>query len=403
MTLAVGREATARALDTTPLRLLRDKRLAVVLVRLRTLTHSRLPNRVTNVALVVDGGGDVLRRATVGLATAELLDQHAENVTVVDNALVVVPDVRHTEILAADVDTAVGALPVRSDTGSLIAGVGRAGPGCVTVVLGSPGRCGLRVATASSTRRRSRCTGVDAGVVGSTRTTATRGRGTAGTAVATSAALTADGTSTTRPGVTTLPTNRTVTRRSGRVPGRPGSIPALRRRVTTSGASSRAGRLRATDLGEPTRSGIPTRAGAVTTRPARTGTAGRVGVTTRTARTRTTGAGRTSRTGTTRGVTTCSARTGTTGPASAAVRSTARTGRTCATRTGRTSTGVGSTTSTAVTAGRGPARSGATRGGSARSGGTRSITTGAAAPGTASTAARVTRGISCTSGAITGT
>src|SRR5215468_6433675 len=152
------------------LRLLRNKRLVVVLVRLRTLTHRRLPSRVTNVLGGVDGGGDVLRRATVGLAPADLLDQHAENVTVVDNALVVVPDVRHTEILAADVDTAIGALPVRSDTGSLIAGVGRAGPGCVTVVLGSPGRCGLRVATASSTRRRSRCTGVDAGVVGSTRT-----------------------------------------------------------------------------------------------------------------------------------------------------------------------------------------------------------------------------------------
>src|SRR5262244_654337 len=196
--------------------LLRDKRLAVVLVRLRTLTNRRLPNRVTNVALVVDGGGDVLRRATGGLATAELLDQHAENVTVVDKALVVVPDVRHTEILAADVDTAVGALPVRSDTGSLIAGVGRAGPGCITVVLGSPGRRGLRVATASSTRRRSRCTGVDAGVVGSTRATATGGRGTTGTASATSTAVTADGTSTTRPGVTTLSTDCTVTRRGGR-------------------------------------------------------------------------------------------------------------------------------------------------------------------------------------------
>src|SRR5262249_30573049 len=83
-----------------------------------------------------------LRRATGGLATPELLDQHAENVTVVDKALVVVPHVRHTEILAADVDTALGALPAPSDTGSPIAGVGRAGPGCITTVPGSPGPAG---------------------------------------------------------------------------------------------------------------------------------------------------------------------------------------------------------------------------------------------------------------------
>src|SRR5262249_5040038 len=175
--------------DTTPLRLLRDKRLVVVLVRLRALTHRRLPSRVTNVVGGVDGGGDVLRRAAGGLVPTELLDQHAENVTVVDQALVVVPDVRHTEILAADVDTAIGALPVRGNTGRLIAGVGRAGPGRVTVILRRPGRRALRVVTTSTTRGRSRCTGVDAGVVGRTRATATRGRGTAGTASATSAAL----------------------------------------------------------------------------------------------------------------------------------------------------------------------------------------------------------------------
>src|SRR5215813_7864514 len=285
----------------------------------------------------------------------------------------------------------------------LIAGVGRAGPGRVTVILRRPGRRALRVVTTSTTRGRSRCTGVDAGVVGRTRATATRGRGTAGTASATSAALTADGTSTTRPGVTALPTDRTVTRRGGRAPCRSGGISTVRRRVTTGGASRRAGRLRTTDLGEPTRSGVPTRAGAVTTSPARTGTAGRVGVTTRPARTRTTGAGRTSRTGTTRSITTGTARAGATGPASATVRATGRSGRTCATRTGRTSTAVGSTTSTAVTAGSGPARPGATRGGSARSGGTCSITTGTAASGTASTAARVTRGVTSTAGSITGT
>src|SRR5262245_41046674 len=218
-------------------------------------------------------------------------------------------------MLAAEVDTAIGALPVRGDPGRLIARVGRAGPGRVAVILRRPGRRALRVATASSTRRRSRCTGVDAGVVGGTRATATSGRGTTGTTGTTSAALTADGTSATRPGVTTLPTNCTVTRRGGRVPGRPGGISAVRRRITTSGASSRAGRLRPADLGEPTRSGVPTRAGAVTTRPARTGTAGRVGVTTRTARTRTTGAGRTSRTGTTGSIATGTAIRSTAGTA----------------------------------------------------------------------------------------
>src|SRR5262249_57850463 len=87
-------------------------------------------------------------------------------------------------------------------------------------------------------------------------------------------AVPADGTSTPRPGVTTLPTDCTVTRRGGGVPGRPGSISTVRRRVTTSGASRGAGRLRTTDLGEPTRSGIPTRAGAVATRTARTCTTG---------------------------------------------------------------------------------------------------------------------------------
>src|SRR5712691_8447939 len=123
MTLAASLRPTARVLVATPLLLLRNERLGRVLVRLRSLTHRRLAVGVANVLRGIDGRGDVLARTSLA---AQVLDQHAENVTVVDDALVVVAEVDRAKILAANVDAGVGALPTLGDTGSLVTRVCRA-------------------------------------------------------------------------------------------------------------------------------------------------------------------------------------------------------------------------------------------------------------------------------------
>src|SRR6266481_908274 len=127
MTLAASMRLAARAGDTTPPRLLRDKRLGRVLVRLRPLAHRRLAVGVANVLRGIDGRGGVLA-STTGLA-AQVLDQHAEDVTVVDDALVVVAEVDRAKILAANIDARVGALPTLGDTRSLVTRVCRARTG----------------------------------------------------------------------------------------------------------------------------------------------------------------------------------------------------------------------------------------------------------------------------------
>src|SRR5713101_3518442 len=336
ITLAVSLKLTARAWIPTPLQLLRDERLGRVLVRLRPLAHRRLTVGVTNVPLGIDGSGDVLARTSTGLA-AQILDQHAQDVAVVDHALVVVPEIDDAKILAADIDAGVRALPTLSDTGSLVTRVGRARARRVAVVLRRPSRVGLRLRTTGPTRRRRGSTGIDAGVVAGTRTTATCGRGsiTTGTTGTASATSTADATSTTRTGITALPTYRAVTSRGSRGTGRPRAIPTRRRGVTAGATGRTATRGGATGDRLRARGGITACARAVTTRPARTGTAGRGGVPARTARAVATSTGRTSCAGTTGGVPTSTAIASTTGRAGTGVGSTTRTGRTSTTRTGR--------------------------------------------------------------------
>src|SRR6266481_2471042 len=162
MTLAASLRPTARVLVATPLLLLRNERLGRVLVRLRPLAHRRLAVGVANVLRGVDGSGGVLASAT-GLA-AQVLDQHAEDVTVVDYALVVVAEIDGAKVLAADIDAGVGALPTLSDTGSLVTRVRRARARRVAVVLCRPSRRGLRLRPTGPTRSRRGSTGVDAGV-----------------------------------------------------------------------------------------------------------------------------------------------------------------------------------------------------------------------------------------------
>src|SRR6266478_5967728 len=294
ITLAVSLKLTARAWIPTRLQLLRDERLGRVLVRLRPLAHRRLTVGVANVLRGIDGRGDALARTSTGLA-AQVLDQHAEDVAVVDHALVVVPEIDDAKILAADIDASVRALPTLGDTGGLVTRVGRARSRRVAVVLGRPSRIGLRLRTTGPTRRRCCRAGIDAGVVAGTRTTATCGRGsiTTGTTGTASATSTADATSTTRTGVTTLPTYRAGTSRGSRGTGRPRAIPTRRRGVTAGATGRTATRRGATGDRVVTRGGIAALASAVTTCSARTGTAGRVGVTARPARAVTTATGRT--------------------------------------------------------------------------------------------------------------